>query len=138
VVGLSAAVGALNGAFAVMAAAFGAHGLESRLAVEAITLRQLDAFETGAEHHLYHAVALVLVGLAQGHVAASPGAGSVRAFTLASWLFFAGILLFSGSLYLYGLFGLTSVVWLTPIGGGANILGWLALAYGLFRVAGRH
>ena len=48
--GWSAIIGALNGALAVIAAAFGAHGLESRLAADEVTLRQVNAFETGAEH----------------------------------------------------------------------------------------
>ena len=128
--GWSAIIGALNGALAVIAAAFGAHGLESRLAADEVTLRQVNAFETGAEHHFYHAVALVLAGLAQSRSRAS----AVSAFALTAWLFMAGILFFSGSLYAYGLFGWTSVVWLTPIGGVLNILGWLIFAYGLSRI----
>lgn len=130
---LSAALGALNGAFAVIAAAFGAHALESRLALDEITQRQFDAFETGAEHHLYHAIALILVGLALSRTPAA----RLAPLTLASWLFAAGILLFSGSLYLYGAFGIMSMIWLTPIGGGANILGWLVFAYALFHGAGK-
>lgn len=128
---LAALAGAVNAALAVIAAAFGAHGLEMRLAKEDITLRQFKAFETGAEHHLYHAIALVLVGLASDRWMVGRN-GSLK---LAAWLFLTGILLFSGSLYLYGLFGTKSLVWLTPIGGVANILGWLALAFGLFQAS---
>lgn len=124
----AAVIGAINGALAIIAAAFGAHGLKGRLAEGLISARQLDAFETGAEHHLYHAVALVLVGLADRQRAG--------ALDSAAGLFCAGILLFSGSLYLYGLLGITAVVWITPIGGLANILGWLAFAYGLARSSG--
>ena len=130
---LAAVAGAVNAALAVIAAAFGAHGLENRLANDDITLRQFSAFETGAEHHLYHAIALILAGLA-GSRGVTSGRGALR---FATWLFTAGILLFSGSLYLYGLFGMKSLVWLTPIGGVANILGWLALAYALYHVLGR-
>jgi uncharacterized membrane protein YgdD (TMEM256/DUF423 family) len=125
----AAVIGAINGALAIIAAAFGAHGLEARLAEGLISARQLNAFETGAEHHFYHAVALILVGLA-----VQRRGGPLDA---AAGLFCAGILLFSGSLYLYGLLGITSLVWVTPIGGLANILGWLAFAHGLSRAADR-
>lgn len=125
----AAAIGAINGALAVMAAAFGAHGLEGRVAEGSITARQFGGFETGAKHHLYHAIALVLVGLAHRQ---APN-GAARPISLAGWIFLIGIVLFSGSLYLYGIFGMTALIWLTPIGGLANIIGWLVLAYGLFR-----
>jgi uncharacterized membrane protein YgdD (TMEM256/DUF423 family) len=130
---ISAVIGAANGALAIIAAAFGGHGLEGRLAAGLITESQLNAFETGAEHHLYHAIALILVGLACHRTPAR----NARPLSLAAGLFLAGILLFSGSLYLYGALGVRAVVWITPIGGLANILGWLAFAWGLFRILGR-
>jgi uncharacterized membrane protein YgdD (TMEM256/DUF423 family) len=127
-----AVIGAVNGALAIIAAAFGAHGLLIRLAAEEITPRQLNAFETGAEHHLYHVIALILVGLASHLVPTRNG----PSMSFAAWFFIGGILLFSGSLYLYGAFGVDAVVWMAPIGGLANILGWLAFAYGLLRAYG--
>lgn len=126
---MTAAIGAINGALAVMAAAFGTHGLEAQVAAEVITARQLSAFEIGAEHHLYHAIALVLVGLTH-HWAPK---GAAQSLSIAGWLFLTGIVLFSGSLYLYGALGMTTLIWVTPIGGLANIAGWLVFAFGLFR-----
>ncbi len=125
-----AAFGALNGALAIIAAAFGAHALKGRLATGEITDGKLSAFETGAEHHLYHAIALVLVGLALRWRAR----GGFSALDLAGWLFITGTTLFAGSLYLYGTMGLVSLMWLTPIGGLLNVTGWLALAFGLVRM----
>ena len=127
---IAAVLGAINAALAIVAAAFGTHGLEAQVAAEVITARQLSAFETGAEHHLYHAIALVLVVLAN-HRAPK---GTATLLSVAGWLFLVGILLFSGSLYLYGALDMTTLIWVTPIGGMANIAGWLVLAYGLFRI----
>lgn len=128
--GIAAVIGAINAALAIAAAAFGAHGLEARLAAEIITVRQFDAFATGAEHHLYHAIALILLGLAHR----LGGSAAARPLSVAGWLFLTGILLFSGSLYLYGALGMRNLVWLTPIGGVANIAGWLAFAYALVQM----
>ena len=120
----------INAALAIVAAAFGTHGLEAQVAAEVITARQFDAFEIGAEHHLYHAISLLLVGLA--NYRAPKGAATL--LSVAGWLFLVGILLFSGSLYLYGALDMTTLIWVTPIGGMANIAGWLVFAYGLFRI----
>ena len=127
---IAAVLGSINAALAIVAAAFGTHGLEAQVAAEVITARQLNAFETGAEHHLYHAIALVLVGLAN-HRAPK---GIATLLSVTGWLFLVGILLFSGSLYLYGALGITTLIWITPIGGMANIAGWLVFAFGLFRI----
>lgn len=107
--------------FAVAFGAFGAHGLKSRLAPEA-----LSAFEVGVRYQLYHALALFAVAWAS---ARWPG-GSV---TAAGWLFLAGILIFSGSLYLLSLTGLRWLGAITPLGGVAFLLGWLLLAWGAWR-----
>ena len=110
-------LGALSAGLAVALGAFAAHGLRSRVSAEA-----LAAFETGARYHMYHALALLAVAWA---CARWPSAGT----SAAGWLFVAGTLLFSGSLYLLAVTGVRALGAITPLGGLAFILGWLALAW---------
>lgn len=126
------AVGALLGAIGVGLGAFGAHGLEDFLSArgyEGVDLaRRLDIFETAVRYQMYHALALVLCGLAL--VQASPAA-----WRIAPWLFLVGILLFSGLLKVMTFAGPTWN-WLgaiVPVGGLAMIFGWVALAIGALR-----
>ena len=114
------ALGALNAAVAVGAGAFAAHGLRDRLDVHA-----REVFETGARYQMYHAFAIILAGL----VASSLGRGAAAA----GWLFQAGIVLFSGSLYVLALTGIKSLGAITPIGGLAFLAGWLWLAWRAWR-----
>jgi uncharacterized membrane protein YgdD (TMEM256/DUF423 family) len=111
-------LGAVSAGLAVALGAFAAHGLRARLSPEA-----LQTFETGARYHMYHALALLAVAWV---VTRSPGAAVIAA----GWLFIAGTLLFSGSLYLLAVTGVRAFGAITPIGGFAFILGWLALAWG--------
>jgi uncharacterized membrane protein YgdD (TMEM256/DUF423 family) len=108
-------LGAVSGGLAVGLGAFAAHGLRSRVTAEA-----LAAFETGARYHMYHALALLAVAWA---VTRWPGPW----VTTAGWLFVAGTVLFSGSLYLLATTGVRALGAITPVGGLAFILGWLAL-----------
>ena len=109
-------LGAVSALIAVGLGAFGAHGLRTR-----VTPDMLATFETGARYHMYHALALLAVAWA---VARWPGAGA----PLAGWLFVAGTVIFSGSLYLLALTGQRWLGAVTPLGGLAFILGWAALA----------
>lgn len=117
------ALGAILGLLGVAAGAFGAHAIRG-----AISPERLATWETGARYHVYHALALLAVGLlltVRG--AAGSGAGPI---TLAGWAFTGGIVLFAGSLYLLAL---TDVRWLgaiTPFGGVAFLAGWLLLGWG--------
>ena len=111
------AAGAVSAFVAVAAGAFGAHGLKSRLSAE-----MLDTFEVGARYQMYHALALLAVAWAQTRW---PGGAA----TWAGWLFLAGTLLFSGSLYLLSLTGLRWLGAITPLGGLAFLAGWLCLAW---------
>ncbi|MGB0712784.1 MAG: DUF423 domain-containing protein [Gammaproteobacteria bacterium] len=121
------ALGALNGAFAVGMGAFGAHGLRGR-----IEERLFDAYQTGAEYHLLHAVALVVVGLmARTTPPDAPGGMAVR---LAGWSMLSGMVLFSGSLYVMAVTGLRFLGAITPLGGTAFILAWVALAVAAWKV----
>lgn len=111
-------VGSLLAALAVAAGAFGAHGLRGRVSPE-----MLAVFETGVRYHLIHALALL------GVAWAATRWGS-RAIPAAGWLFVAGILLFSGSLYAMTLTGIRGLGAVTPFGGVAFIGGWILLAWG--------
>jgi uncharacterized membrane protein YgdD (TMEM256/DUF423 family) len=109
--------GAVSGAVAVAAGAFGAHALKARLSPDLLVV-----FQTGAQYQMYHALAL----LAAGWVAArSPGAAA----SAAGILFLVGSVLFSGSLYALALSGVRALGAITPLGGVAFIAGWLALAW---------
>jgi uncharacterized membrane protein YgdD (TMEM256/DUF423 family) len=109
--------GAIFGALAVGIGAFGAHGLADILE----TYGRTETFETGVKYHFYHALALVLLGII-GHQPFSK-----KWLTWSSYGFIAGILVFSGSLYILSLTGITWLGAITPLGGVAFILGWIFL-----------
>jgi uncharacterized membrane protein YgdD (TMEM256/DUF423 family) len=111
------AAGAINAFLAVAAGAFGAHGLRERL-----TPRALEIFETGARYQMYHALAMVLCALVATSSARNAG-----------WVFQAGIVIFSGSLYALSLTDVKILGAITPLGGLAFLVGWGWLAYGALR-----
>jgi uncharacterized membrane protein YgdD (TMEM256/DUF423 family) len=116
-----ARIGAILGGLAVIAGTFGAHGLEGKVEPDA-----LETFEVGVRYQMYHAFALIGVGL----IAMRSGPRSSRALTAAGWLFLIGSIVFPGSLYLLVLAGGTAN-WLgmiAPIGGLAFIGGWVSFA----------
>lgn len=113
--------GAVFGFLAVALGAFGAHGLKSKVAVDT-----LSSFETAARYQIYHALALILVGVLANTVS-SP---------LLEWsgrLFATGVVLFSGSIYLMVFTGVTSLGVVTPFGGLCFLAGWAALAVAAYR-----
>ena len=114
-------LGSVLALLAVAAGAFGAHALRGRLTPEA-----LDSFEVGARYQMYHALALLAVAWAGTRW---PGG----AVTAAGWLFLAGIVVFSGSLYLLSLTGQRWLGAMTPLGGVAFMLGWLMLAWNVWK-----
>lgn len=116
------AAGAILGALGVIAGAFGAHALRGQIDPD-----MLAAFETGARYQMYHALALFAAAWLSGRGAATEAAVAGR-------LFVVGVLLFSGSLYALALTGDHRLGIITPIGGVAFILGWLALALGARRL----
>jgi uncharacterized membrane protein YgdD (TMEM256/DUF423 family) len=109
-------LGSVSALLSVAAGAFGAHALRSRLAPEMLAL-----FETAARYQMYHALALLAVAWAVGRW---PGPLMVWS----GWLFIAGTLLFSGSLYALALTGLRWLGAITPLGGVCFLVGWLCLA----------
>lgn len=109
-------LGAVSGLLGVAAGAFGAHALRERLAPDLLAV-----FETGARYQMYHALALLAVGWATTRW---PGPLPLWA----GWLFAAGTLIFSGSLYVLALTGLRWLGAVTPAGGLCFLAGWLCLA----------
>jgi uncharacterized membrane protein YgdD (TMEM256/DUF423 family) len=109
-------IGAAAALLAVAIGAFGAHGLESRLSDH-----EMEVFRTGVQYHFYHALGILLI--------AAIG-DKLQSRKLAQWasrLLLAGIVLFSGSLYVLALSGVKVLGAVTPLGGLAFIAGWLCL-----------
>lgn len=113
--------GSIFAALAVLFGAFGAHGLKSRISAE-----DLIIFETGVRYQMYHALALILLGL----ITMNPNTPITN---LTFGLFVTGIFIFSGTLYLIPLTGLRWLGAITPIGGTALIAGWISLIYNLIK-----
>jgi len=112
-------VAALLGASGVVAGAFAAHGLRGQVMAD-----QLNAWETAAEYQLMHAVALLAMSFWQAGFASN----RIRPWLIrACGLMTAGVVIFSGSLYLMVLTGLGMLGAVTPVGGMALIVAWLML-----------
>jgi uncharacterized membrane protein YgdD (TMEM256/DUF423 family) len=107
---------------AVGLGAFGAHALKTRLAPDMQAI-----WQTAVQYHAWHALGLLAVGLYTMQRPDAPGA------SLAAWLFVAGIVLFSGSLYALALSGVRGLGAVTPFGGVAFLAGWLAFAWAAWR-----
>ena len=118
---------AAHGVLAVALGAFGAHGLKSRLEGLADGAQRLAWWETGAHYHLTHALA---VGLVAFLASRSTGTSTMVAGIALN----VGILLFSGSLYAMTLTGIRGLGAVTPIGGVALLVGWLAVLVAALRM----
>ena len=114
--------GALAGALAVALGAFGAHALRARLDADLLAV-----WRTAVEYHLYHALALLVVGVLLNRF---PSASALR---WSGILLAAGVVLFSGSLDVLALTGARWLGAVTPLGGTAFIAGWLLMAWGIWR-----
>lgn len=112
-------IGATSALLAVLAGAFGAHALRGRLEPH-----RLDVFEVAVRYQIVHALALLFVAWAIDRLGAPPA----RA---AGWWFFAGSVLFCGSLYAIALLGIDRFGIVTPFGGLAFMVGWACLAVSL-------
>ncbi|MEX1270677.1 MAG: DUF423 domain-containing protein [Balneolaceae bacterium] len=109
-------------ALAVTLGAFGAHIVQNLLTPE-----RFEVYQTAVQYHFYHALGLLVLGAVAGRGAESAW------FIWSGYLLAAGIIIFSGSLYLLTL---TETGWLgaiTPFGGAAFILGWLFFAVGILK-----
>jgi uncharacterized membrane protein YgdD (TMEM256/DUF423 family) len=117
-------IGALACLLAVVLGAFGAHALRARLAPDLLAV-----YYTGVQYHFWHALGLLAIALALAHFPAAEG------LKWAGWLMLAGILIFSGSLYLLAATGQRWFGAITPIGGTAFIAAWATFAYAILRTA---
>src|SRR5690625_5251424 len=110
-------LGVINGFLAVALGAFGAHGLEGKISEQA-----LKTWEKAVSYQMFHTMALLVTGLLMT---------SLKHANLvwAGWLFFTGIVLFSGSLYFYSTTGVRMLAMITPFGGITFLIGWVLLGY---------
>ena len=114
--------GSISGMLSVMIGAFGAHALKSTLEAT----QRLETFETAVKYQFYHSLALVLLGLLMIQF-------QHKAFTISGYGFIVGIFLFTGSLYILSLTGITKLGAITPLGGLAFIIGWGAMIWGVIK-----
>lgn len=114
--------GSVAMALAVALGAFGAHGLKNML-----TKEMLDIFETGVRYHFYHATGLLVIGIIAQNI---PNTSFLQ---WSGWLMVAGIVIFSGSLYILSIGGIRWLGAITPIGGLCFIAGWIMLALALWQ-----
>lgn len=110
-------LGAINGFLAVALGAFGAHGLEGKLSE-----KMLSTWDKAVNYQMFHTMALLVTGLLLAKL-------ETNGIVWAGWMFFIGILLFSGSLYIYSITGIKTFAMITPLGGVAFLIGWALLGY---------
>ncbi len=116
-------IASISGFLAVMLGAFGAHGLKNRLPADLMAI-----WQTAVQYQFWHTLALFGVGilLTQGlqsqHLQA-------KWLSASGWLFTAGIVIFSGSLYVLALSGIRWFGAITPIGGALWLVAWACLCY---------
>lgn len=116
-----AGTGAVLAGLAVLAGAFGAHALGTRLGADSLVI-----WETAARYQMYHGLALLAS-------AALFPLGDVPLVRTGRRFFLAGVVLFSGSLYGLALFGVAELGAITPLGGVGLVAGWVCFALALFR-----
>jgi uncharacterized membrane protein YgdD (TMEM256/DUF423 family) len=115
---------AILGGLSVAAGAFASHALKPQLSE-----RAMEIFETAARYQMYHALALLFVGLSLTQTE-TPSIW----LRVAGFAFIAGVFLFSGSLYTLSLSGIKWLGAITPLGGAAFLLGWGCLAVATWRM----
>lgn len=116
---------AISGLLAVALGAFGAHGLKSR-----VTEDLLAVYQTGVQYHFYHTFALAIAGLL---LLQFPQIGLLK---WSAVCFVAGMVVFSGSLYLMTFTGMRWLGAITPLGGLSLMAGWLLLVLAVYRNVG--
>ncbi|SDY30236.1 DUF423 domain-containing protein [Thermoactinomyces sp. DSM 45892] len=110
-------LGSINMALSIALGAFGAHGLKGKVAEKMIA-----NWNTGAHYHMIHALGMLIVGILLSKIQDS------GMLTTSGWLMLAGVVLFSGSLYVMAVTGITKLGAITPIGGLAFIVAWVLMA----------
>ncbi|CAM3371575.1 MULTISPECIES: DUF423 domain-containing protein [Paenibacillus] len=103
-------------ALSVAIGAFGAHMLEGKISAD-----ELAVYETGVHYHMIHGIAVLIAGILAGAL------GESRKLYWAGTLFIAGVIIFSGSLYVLSISGAKWLGAITPIGGVSFIVGWIML-----------
>jgi uncharacterized membrane protein YgdD (TMEM256/DUF423 family) len=116
------AAGAISAFLAVALGAFGAHGLRDRL-----TTDMLEVYKTGVTYQMYHALGILLLA---GMMERRPHAIGLQR---AGWLFIAGTVLFSGSLYALAISGVKILGAITPLGGLCFLIGWILAAVSILK-----
>ena len=117
-------LGGFNAALVVLFGAFGAHALKARLSAE-----MLAVYQMGVHYHLFHALGLIAVGLVATQISDS------AYLKWSGWLMLAGIILFSGSLYVLSVSGLRWLGMITPFGGVAFIAAWIVFVIAVAKSA---
>ncbi|MDG4657687.1 DUF423 domain-containing protein [Ectobacillus antri] len=115
-------LGSVFAFLAVALGAFGAHGLEGK-----VTERMLQNWKTGVTYQMFHVGGLFVIAFLIGKL------GQTSMLTAAGWLMVAGILIFSGSLYVMALTGIKVLGAITPIGGLAFLAGWVLVAIAVMK-----
>ena len=111
-----------SAALAVLLGAFGVHGLKAKLAPD-----MMAVYQTAVQYHMWHALGLAVVGLALVNWP------SLVLLRLAGWLMLAGMIVFSGSLYLLAVTNVKMLGTITPIGGLLLIAAWLVFAWAMYK-----
>ncbi|MGG0538250.1 DUF423 domain-containing protein [Priestia aryabhattai] len=109
-------IGAINAMLAVALGAFGAHGLEGK-----ISEKYLEVWKTGVQYQMFHAIGLFVIAFLLSKFPQS------SLLTASGWIMFAGIVLFSGSLYVLSTSGIKVLGAITPLGGVAFIVAWILI-----------
>lgn len=122
----------LSGAFAVALGAMGAHYLKSKIETGQMTPESIQTFETAVKYQFYHTLVLIFIVLLSDRF-------KTALLNYSAYCFIAGIVFFSGSLYLLStklLLGIENWRWLgpiTPLGGICFISGWLFLFFSFLK-----
>ncbi|MED3979184.1 DUF423 domain-containing protein [Priestia megaterium] len=109
-------IGAINAMLAVALGAFGAHGLEGK-----ISEKYLEVWKTGVQYQMFHAMGQFVIAFLLSKFPQS------SLLTASGWIMFAGIVLFSGSLYVLSTSGIKVLGAITPLGGVAFIVAWILI-----------
>ncbi|NGP44690.1 DUF423 domain-containing protein [Bacillaceae bacterium SIJ1] len=116
-------IGSISGFLAVAIGAFGAHGLEGK-----VSERMLANYQTGVLYQMFHTIGILGVAIVSSFF-------QTPLLLWSGWLMVAGIVFFSGSLYVMALTGKTILGAVTPIGGVLFLAGWILLAIAAFKYA---
>ena len=115
-------IAAINAAVSVALGAFGAHGLEGK-----ISAKSLEVWKTAVQYQMFHAGGLLAIGLLWDRLS------SHQLLNWSGWLMFAGIILFSGSLYVLSVSSIGKLGIITPFGGVAFIASWVLMIIAVYK-----